>query len=37
MSLNEGVSDKDIQCYTGISQRAMRQLRETYCETGEVV
>ena len=37
MSLNEGVSDKDIRRYTGISRRAMRRLRETYRETGEVV
>lgn len=37
MSLNEDVSDKDIRCYVGISQRAMRRLRQTYRETGEVV
>ena len=37
MSLNEGVSDDDIYCFIGISQRTMRQLRKTYQETGETV
>ncbi|KIL67439.1 hypothetical protein M378DRAFT_42894, partial [Amanita muscaria Koide BX008] len=37
MSLNEGVSDRFICRYTGISQRAMKRLRKTYRETGEVV
>ena len=37
MSLNEDVNDEDIHRYTGISQRAMRRLRETYYKTGEVV
>ena len=35
MSLNEGVNDKDICDYTGISKRAMRWLRETYYESKE--
>ena len=37
MSLNEDINDEDIHHYTGISQRAMRRLRETYYKTGEVV
>jgi hypothetical protein len=37
MSLNEGVTDRDICRFTGISQRAMKWIRKTYCETGEVV
>ena len=37
MSLNEDVNDEDIHHYTGISQCAMRRLRETYYKTGEVV
>ena len=34
MSLNEGVSNKNIQCFTGISGRAMERLRKTFRETG---
>jgi hypothetical protein len=37
MSLNEGVTDRDIRRFTGISQRAMKRLRKTYRKTGEVV
>jgi hypothetical protein len=37
MSLQENVDDDHIRRYTGISQRAMRRLRKTYHETGEVV
>jgi hypothetical protein len=37
MSLNGGVSDKLIHRYTGISQWAMKRLRKTYREMGEVV
>ena len=37
MSLNEHVSDKIIRRYTGISERAMKRLRQTFRETGESV
>ena len=33
----EGVSDNLIKQYLGISERAMRRLRATHRETGEVV
>ena len=36
MSFGHGVCDRDIHRYTGISQRAMKRLRKTYRETGEV-
>jgi hypothetical protein len=35
MSLNEGVSDKNICCYTGISERAMKHLCKTFHDTFE--
>jgi hypothetical protein len=37
MSLNESVSDKNICCYTGISERAMKRLRKTFRDTFESV
>ena len=37
MSLNEKLSDKTIRRLTGISERAMKRLRRTFCETGELV
>lgn len=36
LSLHNNVQDKDIRRYTGISERAMKRLRKTYRETGEV-
>jgi len=33
----QGVRDKKIRRYIGISERAMRYLRKTYRDTGEVV
>lgn len=33
----QGLSDEEIEQYLGISGRAMRRLRATYRETGEVV
>jgi hypothetical protein len=36
MSLQEHVDDEDIRRFTGISERAMRRLRKTFHETGEV-
>ena len=37
MSLNEKLSDKTIRRLTGISERAMKRLRRTFRETGELV
>ena len=37
MSLNENVSDENIRRYTGISNRAVKRLRQTFRETGESV
>lgn len=36
LSLHEAIPDKDICHYTGISEWAMKCLRKTFCETGEV-
>ena len=37
MLLNEGVSDKNIRRYNGISERAMKRLHRTFHKTGESV
>ena len=37
MSLNEHVSDKIIRRYTGISERAIKRLHQTFHETGKSV